>query len=85
MKTNLKKILQKCINQEVKYVLTHDGFINNCNLKGNEAMYLEDLAIEMRVGGLVIIFDDVAITPHITNYNGGSVLAGIKFNKIEKW
>lgn len=85
MKTNLKKILEKCITQNVEFVLTSKGFINNCNLTDIEIEFLHKLAEEMKISNLVICFDDVAVTPYIASYNGGIVLAGIKFNKIERW
>jgi len=85
MKINLKKILQKCIAQNVEFVLIHKGFINNCKLTDIEYSYLQLLAEELKSDAIVITFDDIALTPYITSYNGGVVLAGIKFNKIEKW
>ncbi len=85
MKQDLKKILQKCVVKNVDYVLTHRGFINNCNLNSNEIHTLSKLAEEMNNDNLVIIFDGIAFTPYTTSYNGSHVLAGIKFNKIENW
>lgn len=85
MKSNLKKLLKKCLKQNVEYVLTHRGFVNNCNLTDIEYSYLQLLAKELESDAIVIIFDDTALTPYITSYNGGYELAGIKFNKIEKW
>ena len=85
MKQDLKKILQKCIAQNVEFVLTHKGFINNCKLTDIEYSYLQLLAEELKSDAIVIIFDDIALTPYITSYNGSHVLAGIKFNKVEEW
>ena len=85
MKYNLKKMLQKCVEQGEDYVLLRAGFNNNCNLPHNQIESLYKLAEEMKEDTLVIIFDDIAFTPYITSYNGGYVLAGIKFNKIENW
>ena len=85
MKQDLKKILQKCIAQNVEFVLTHKGFINNCKLTDIEYSYLQLLAEELKSDAIVIIFDDIAFTPYITSYNGSHVLAGIKFNKVEEW
>ena len=85
MKYNLKKMLQKCVEQGEEHVLLRPGFNNNCNLPYNQIESLYKLAEEMNNDNLVIIFDDIAFTPYITSYNGGYVLAGIKFNKIENW
>ena len=81
----IKKILKKCLEQNVEYVLTHKGFINNCDLTDIESSYLHLLAVELDSDDAVIIFDDVALTPYTTSYNGGYTLAGIKFNKIILW
>lgn len=85
MKLNLKNILLKCLKKEKEYVLTHIGFINNCDITEEEREVLHNLAKEMKGDNLVICFDNVAITPYITSYNGEHVLAGIQFNKIEEW
>lgn len=85
-KINLKKLLINCIKQtEDNYILLYDGFINNCSMSEDDRKYLMNLAVELRDSDLVITFDDTAITPYITSYNGCQVLAGIKFNKLEKW
>ena len=78
-------MLQKCVEQGEGYVLIGEGFSNNCNLQQNQIESLYKLAEEMKEDNLVIVFDDIAFTPYITSYNGGHVLAGIKFNKIENW
>lgn len=85
MKYNLKKMLQKCLKQDKNYVLLHDGFTDNCNLTKTEKEQLLKLAEELYLKNLVIVFDNTAFTPYITSYNGGQVLAGIKFNNIEEW
>ena len=85
MKYNLKKMLQKCVEQGEDYVLLIAGFNNNCNLAHNQIESLYKLAEEMKEDNLVIVFDSIAFTPYITSYNGSHVLAGIKFNKIENW
>ena len=85
MKLNLKNILLKCLKKDKEYVLTHTGFINNCDITEKERESLHDLAEEMKFDNLVICFDNTAITPYVTSYNGGYVLAGIKFNKVEQW
>jgi hypothetical protein len=85
MKVNIKKLLLKCLKQNVQFVLTHEGFTNNCNLTDEEIGIVHKLADEMKISDLVICFDDVALTPYITSYNGSYLLAGIKFNKIETW
>lgn len=85
MKYNLKKMLQKCLKQDKNHVLLHDGFINNCNLTKTEKEQLLKLAEELYLKNLVIVFDNIAFTHYITSYDGGQVLAGIKFNNIEEW
>ena len=85
MRYNLKKLLQKCLNRKVEHVLLKEGFNNNCDLDSLEINLLQDLAIELNTSDLVITFDDVAVTPYITSYNGGDALAGLKFNKLEGW
>lgn len=85
MKYNLKKLLQKCLKKKVEYVLLKEGFNNNCDLDSLEINLLQDLAIELNTSDLVITFDDVAVTPYITSYNGRDTLAGLKFNKLERW
>jgi uncharacterized protein YbgA (DUF1722 family) len=85
MKLNLKNILLKCLKKDKSYVLTHTGFINNCDITEEERESLRNLAEEIRGRNLVICFDNIAITPYVTSYNGGYVLAGIKFNEVEQW
>ena len=85
MKYNLKKLLQKCLKKKVEYVLLKEGFNNNCDLDSLEINLLQDLTIELNTSDLVITFDDVAVTPYITSYNGGDTLVGLKFNKLERW
>ena len=85
MKYNLKKMLQKCVEQRESCVLLRPGFNNNCNLAHNQIESLYKLAEEMKEDNLVIVFDSIAFTPYTTSYNGSHVLAGIKFNKVEEW
>lgn len=85
MTPEIKKILKKCWEQNVEYVLTHKGFVNNCDLTNIEYSYLNLLAVELNSDATIIIFDNIALTPYVTSYNGGHTLAGIKFNKIELW
>ena len=85
MKINLKKILLKCKSKDVGYILTHDGFIDNCDLNREELSHLRELASELQDRDLIITFDGIAISPYVTSYNGGQVLAGIKFNNLEIW
>lgn len=85
MTAKIKKILKKCLEKNVERVLTHKGFINNCSLTDIESSYLHLLAVKLDSEDSVVIFDDVALTPYITSYNGEYTLAGIKFNKIILW
>ena len=77
-----KELLIKASKKNLRYILTHGGFINNCNLSKSEYMLLNNLAHEIQDNNIVILIEDMAFSPYITGYNGGYVLAGIKISTV---
>ena len=82
LKNNVKEALIKASKKDVNYILTHGGFINNCDLSESEINLLHDLAKEINKKNIVIVIDDKAFTTYMSGYNGGYTIAGIKINSI---
>lgn len=77
-----KEILVKCATKEVSYILTSNGFINNCGLTEGEIKLLHELAKELKQNDFAILLNGKIYTPYMTDYNNGYILAGIKIYSI---
>ena len=75
-----KELLIKASKKDVKYILTHSGFVNNCTLSKGECELLNNLSHEMQNNDIAFVIDNKVFSPYITGYNGGYVLAGIKIS-----
>ena len=82
LKTIEKELLIKAVKKDVSYILTHGGFINNCELSKGEHELLNNLAYEIKEKDIAIVIDNKAFTPYITGYNGSYTLAGIKISTV---
>tara|TARA_R110000803_G_C11910445_1_gene313175 strand:+ start:666 stop:926 length:261 start_codon:yes stop_codon:yes gene_type:complete len=76
-----KELLVKGTEKEVKYILTHFGFMNNCELTKGELQLLHDLANRLNDTDTAAVVNNFVFTAYISSYNGGTALAGIKINK----
>jgi hypothetical protein len=81
LKTIEKELLIKAAKKNVKNILTHGGFVNNCNLSDGDRKLLRNLSAEIKENDIAIIIEDKVFTPYIAGYNGGDALAGIKISK----
>jgi hypothetical protein len=79
-----RELLLKGSKKEVKYILTHNGFINNTDITNGEKQLLNDLAKRLNETDNVIIIDNIAFGVYVTGYNGGYVVAGIKVSNVIK-
>lgn len=76
-----KELLVKATEKEVKYILTHSGFINNCELTKGELQLLHDLANRFNDNDIAAVINNFVFTAYISSYNNETALAGIKISK----
>lgn len=76
-----RELLLKGAEKEVKYILTHHGFINNTEMTKGELMLLDDLANRLNDTDTAIVIDNFVFGVYVTGYNGGNALAGIKISR----
>lgn len=76
-----KELLLKGAEKEVKYILTHGGFVNNTEMTKGELQLLNDLANRLNDTDTAIVIDNFVFGVYVTGYNGGNALAGIKISK----
>jgi len=76
-----RELLLKGAEKEVKYILTHGGFINNTEMTKGELQLLNDLANRLNDTDTAIVIDNFIFGVYATGYNGGIALAGIKISK----
>lgn len=82
LKTIEKELLIKASEKQVSYILTHDGFINNCELTKGERELLNELVKEMEDKDIAVVIGDKVFSLYVTSYNGGHTTAGIKISKV---
>ena len=78
------ELLLKGAERNVKYILTHTGFINNTGMSAGELSLLGDLSKRLEETDTAIVVGDFVFSAYITGYNNGNTLAGIKINKAIK-
>ena len=84
LKETERELLLKGSKKDVKYILTHNGFMNNTSITKNEKKQLNDLAIRLNETDSVIIIDNVAFGVYVTGWYGDAVVAGIKVSNVIK-
>lgn len=75
------ELLLKGAKKEVKYILTHSGFVNNTGMTKGEIDLLNDLANRLNDTDTVIVIDDYVFGVYVTGYNKSYALVGIKISK----